>query len=372
MKGKLLLFICLLLVFNMCTSPGDSPTTKLPKPSGKYKLGTQILRLDRDYPDSVVNNLIRRINIQLYYPSNPPGNLPFANYLYDSMLLSSMRNDSYLNLKNEVLNGWAGMKTYSKFNAKISEGVFPLVLLSHGFGMSRVNYTAFAEDLASHGYMVVTVDHPGSGLTVFDKEEILGLVPNPNGPDGKVIEFCNDASFIIDELLRKAEISKHIDKDKIGMMGHSLGGAAALNVDLYDPRFKAVINLDGYAFGRLFSEGVKIPFIAILQNPRGAVEASDSMRRERQKEWKSIVDKSSKDSFVVSINGYMHFDFSDLPFIVPDSIRTKNGGTLKSEIGFSEITRLTQVFFDQYLKGKPVELKDEIRKYREISNVLQD
>jgi dienelactone hydrolase len=355
----------------MCAHPDDVPPTRLPQPSGKYDLGTQILRLEREDRDSLGIIKPRKINIQLYYPTNIRRNLPYMNYFYDSTLLGIMQNDSYLNLEDVILKSWAYEKTHSMINAEIAKGVFPVVLFSHGFGMSRINYTAFAEDLASHGYIVVTIDHPGSGLTVYEKGEHIGLIPNPNGPDGKVVEFCEDASYIISELLQHIEIVKHIDKEKIGMMGHSLGGAAALNVELFDPRFKAAVNFDGYPFGELFNIGVKIPFMAILQRPRGIVEASDSMRRERQKEWQSIVDKSDENSFVISIDGFMHFDFSDLPFLIPDSIRVKNGGILKGDIGFSEISHLTLAFFDKYLKGKPIVIKDHIAKYGEMRDELQ-
>src|SRR4029078_7139052 len=45
-------------------------------------------------------------------------------------------------------------------------GRHPVLLLSHGLGSSTALLTAHATDLASHGYVVVGIDHPGDALPV--------------------------------------------------------------------------------------------------------------------------------------------------------------------------------------------------------------
>ena len=39
-------------------------------------------------------------------------------------------------------------------------GGWPVVLFSTGYGIERQLYTGLVEDLASHGYVVVAIDHP--------------------------------------------------------------------------------------------------------------------------------------------------------------------------------------------------------------------
>ena len=50
------------------------------------------------------------------------------------------------------------------------------------------------------------------------------------GPDRKADEFCKDALYVFQELVKKEIFKSKIDTTVIGMIGHYLGGAAALNV----------------------------------------------------------------------------------------------------------------------------------------------
>ena len=376
MKYRLATLVILVLSILSCEpSSWDKINTPFPKPTGEFMVGTITLLMTKQAKIDSLND--RHINIQVWYPAKVRSKSEYLSpYIPDSSLIAAFKKGDYLNLDSRVLDGWDTLITYAYLRAELNSSTakYPLIILSHGFGMSKNNYSVLSIELASHGYIVAAIDHPGSGLTILPNGETLGLSPNLNGPDGKVDEFCEDAIYVLQELFKKEKFKNKIDTTAIGMIGHSLGGAAALNIGDFDERFKAAINLDGYLFGKAMNEGVKIPFLAILQRPNFQQRSiSDSLKQERRLEWKGIVQRSVVESTVINIDGLMHFDFSDLPFIIPDSVRAKNGGTLPALKEHQILSQLVITFFNLYLKDDSINsLQEIINNFEEVNYEIND
>ncbi|RYP02219.1 hypothetical protein DL764_005899 [Monosporascus ibericus] len=148
---------------------------------------------------------------------------------------------------------------------------YPLVLFSPGLGNTRLLHSAMAQQLASTGYIVVTVDHPyDAGIVTFPDNSTI-LAANIT-TDAQITEALNvrvrDVSFVLDQLHRSSIISKLIpgrtcglDTSRVGIYGHSLGGATAAEAMLSDSRFIGGINLDGTFFGSVINRGLDKPLM---------------------------------------------------------------------------------------------------------------
>jgi predicted dienelactone hydrolase len=95
-----------------------------------------------------------------------------------------------------------------------SPAKLPLILLSHGTGGTAQSLAWFATALASRGYIVVGVNHPGNNAM------------EPYTVQGFTLwwERAKDLSTVLDDILADAEFGPHVDRRRIGAAGFSLGG----------------------------------------------------------------------------------------------------------------------------------------------------
>jgi dienelactone hydrolase len=137
-----------------------------------------------------------------------------------------------------------------------SEEKFPVVIFSHGWGCNHDDYQQLIEELASHGFCVITLNHPFSNFVSY----FSGNFPEAHdsqqeiGEEKAVQEVGNnkkDIEFIIQQI-KEGHIEgfhdflgENINLGSIGVMGHSLGGAAALQTCRSNSSIRAGINLDG-------------------------------------------------------------------------------------------------------------------------------
>ena len=109
-----------------------------------------------------------------------------------------------------------------------TDGPFPLVIYSHGAGGTRYAHSNYTENIASHGYVVVALDHPGDTSV----ERLLGT-----RADGEilVVERPQDVSAVIDAFIDTnrpdtVDFAAAIDPEQIAVTGHSFGGFTSFAV----------------------------------------------------------------------------------------------------------------------------------------------
>lgn len=108
----------------------------------------------------------------------------------------------------------------------------PLVVISHGLAGDRKGFVYIAEHLASHGFAVAGLDHPGS-----DRRQLEELLRGFNSEIAEPTEFSDrprDISYLLDELTRlsvaNGPFANRLDMNRVGIIGHSFGGYTALAV----------------------------------------------------------------------------------------------------------------------------------------------
>ena len=156
---------------------------------------------------------------------------------------------------------------------------YPVAIMRARASAQVANYSTLAEDLASHGYVVVDFDAPyRTNVVVFPEGRVMArrLENNPELAIGaldsarrinKLISaWTGDIKFILDRLQRlndtdsSGKFKGRLDMANVGIFGHSFGGATAAQFCHDDSRCKAGIDVDGAPLGNVVQEGLHRPF----------------------------------------------------------------------------------------------------------------
>jgi dienelactone hydrolase len=243
-------------------------------------------------------------------------------------------------------------------------GGFPLVLFSHGWKGFAAQNTVQALTLASHGFVVVGLQHTyGAIITVFPDGSIAPNNPKalPDGAPQDVYEaaarilvdqWSGDLRYALDYMTSLdretgSPFSNAIDLERVGVYGHSTGGGAAIQFGGSDARVKAVLGQDPYM--RPVSREVLdrgIPEQAFFMFSQ---KWTDDARSRNNELFGKFLPNVPRSLGVISIDGTEHFDFSDLPLFSP--LASELG--LKGPISGVRVSRIVDdyllSFFDETL-----------------------
>ena len=158
----------------------------------------------------------------------------------------------------------------------------PLLVYSHGFMSMRSENVPLAELLASHGYVVVSVDYPLTNRRA------------PGGPTvGDAVNQPGDVRFVIDQMLGWTENERPfagpIDPERIGALGLSLGGLTTTLVTFHprlrDARIRAALSIAGPAalFGERFFASADVPFLMVAGTADAMIDYPTNARPIPQK-----------------------------------------------------------------------------------------
>lgn len=280
----------------------------------------------------------------------------------------------------------------------LPDGSFPLVLFSHGaFGFYGSNLSTY-EELASHGYVVISMDHPyhsfftkdtAGKMVLVDRNFMQSVMTNGNAEDGEIPEeeifqasrdWMNlriaDVNFVLDKIEKTKgmldqdwyvgkdadaqlliQILSKIDHDKIGMMGHSLGGATSVTIGRTRGDVKAVIDLDGTMLGeelscedgqyQYYEEAYPVPLL-MLSNENH----HEDFQQYGTLYVNGLVLANAKDASYTYFKGSGHMNFTDLPLFSPFLASLLGTGDVDAKECIQTINELTLQFFDHYLKGQ--------------------
>lgn len=107
----------------------------------------------------------------------------------------------------------------------------PVIVISHGMAGDRTTFAYLAQYLASHGFAVAVVEHPGISSQRFQRY-FAGLASPPESMES--INQPLDVKYVLDELQRRSQsdlvLQNRLNLQQVGVIGHSHGGYAALSL----------------------------------------------------------------------------------------------------------------------------------------------
>ncbi|MEU9235987.1 hypothetical protein [Streptomyces subrutilus] len=143
-------------------------------------------------------------------------------------------------------------------------GRWLVLVYSPGGGDFRTVGTSLAEDLTSHGRVVVLVDHPGDAsqveLPTGTRKTVLIGPPDEGAFRTMTDTRIADLRHVLDRLAG-LPLAPVMDRDRIGLYGHSAGGTAAVYAAHGEPRVRAVANLEGYLDLHPLTDGCRAPLL---------------------------------------------------------------------------------------------------------------
>ena len=328
----------LILIIFIATIPSIIfPPYEPIKPTGKYQVGTQTYTYTdservETYTDTGDN---RKLNVKLWFPQN-------------------------------------------------AFGKYPLIIFSHGsFGIKTSNESLFNE-LASHGYVVGSIDHTyqclytadkGGHITLMAKSYVQEIV-NQDAHSRKQQSYeyfqkwmnirTRDINFVLNHILAEAKnnvaesVYKLVDTSKIGVMGHSLGGSAALGIGRMRNDVSGVVALESPFMCDI--EGVKddqFVFTAkVYPVPVLNIYSDDSWGY--LDKWPqyagnyALLANTNATAFNVHIRGVGHLTLTDLALSSPflTNLLNRQKSITNTRYCLTTINNLCLEFFDCYLKGE--------------------
>ncbi|HEF1904893.1 TPA: carboxylic ester hydrolase [Bacillus cereus] len=347
------------------------PVFSFEEPTGPHRIGTKLYHWvdhQRNEPYSKNPNNRRELMVQIWYPAAEKSKGDPEPYIRNINELSKGLEKT-LSIPAFAFSHMELVKSHSFMDLQLSdsENHYPILLFSHGFNGFRNQNTFQVEELASQGYIVLSIDHTfDAAATVFPGGRTAYVQPInlTDEGDSHIKLWEEDVSFVLNQIEKLNEndetsfFTGRLDTSRIGMFGHSYGGATAAQILAKDSRVKAAINMDGTLYGEILPEsGIGKPFL--LMNAEEPDEADPFEVRERY--GRGLAGGGM--SMVIPHTD--HTSFTDLHLFSP---LLQSPGENPKEV-HRIINEFSLAFFDQYVKQKDdgSTLKRLITQYPEVN-----
>lgn len=213
-------------------------------------------------------------------------------------------------------------------------GKYPLLVFNHGFGITAGSYQSLFLELVSHGYIVCAIHNPYIADTViFQNDDKLFRKAER---DKIAVDTCfEDLTFVLSSLSQIEHFHGLMDMDRIGILGHSLGGTTSMMLARANHLIKAAAQLDApiedlseYEDG---SVGFDKPFLHLFADKNSFIKTGLKLNN-----FKGLVVGAEHNSFA---------DHEVLEQIIP-FFQQGEPDLAK----YRTIVAIIRTFFDQFLK----------------------
>jgi hypothetical protein len=283
----------LLLTFAISATGQENDPEKsgvrFPELTGPFQVGRaqfHLVDLSRKEVFTAAPDDVRELMVTVHYPAELAAGRSASPYV-DAVSAAALAK-AYL----KPLGLFDLMHSHAVDQARVasSPSGFPLLIFSPGFKTHPLFYTAMLEELASQGFIVASLCHTYSTLvTVFpdgravranDEGTRFEVDKKDSAVEAAKIQEHRDAigevwfadvQFVRDSFARwnrdDALLRGHVDMSRVGIFGHSFGGATAAAAVQRDKRFQAGINLDGSDFSGTRGDEIRDRFLWMCSVP---------------------------------------------------------------------------------------------------------
>lgn len=325
-------------------------------PTGPYHVGYTQHLFNHTIPDDPTSVLLT-----IYYPTlqTPDATIPYLDPI------SAKIFESTIGLQSGILGNlttrlqWQAPTLFNTgFFFQNATSPFPTLIFVPGAALPTVAYTAYLSDLASHGFAVVAIDHPGEppylplpgGGGVYGYPNFASFPPTlADGARVYAYRVSDILAVLSDPYLPSLvrQTGSPFNLTHIGVFGHSIGGAAAAaamaeSESGVNPNLKAGANLDGTFFQLANPATTKLDVGA--RGPFLEVGAENHFNGDPRSDGTWVRFNAAQTGWVreVQVAGTRHLDFSDIPLWIE---LLGQGGVMKGgwvgSGGGKEGTRLT-------------------------------
>ena len=254
------------------------------KPTGSYGVGTCsyhfVDRSRKEKRGKDPRNPFRELMVSVWYPADTKG-------LREPVGIVSDRLARFIK-KESVNKNWfygsgyigVGVKSNAFASAPAIQGYYPVIVFSPGYGCPTHTYTSFFEELASHGFVVVGINHTYTSDPIeFPDGRIIQLDPQAHLVD-EVALRQEDIIFVLQQMAlinkhdEKNVLTGHLDLDRVCFMGHSLGATVSLELGKHEKSCKAVIAMDGMIAD--ITTAYTTPLLLMYNGSHGSHSKNDS------------------------------------------------------------------------------------------------
>ncbi|TCZ78433.1 carboxylic ester hydrolase [Paenibacillus albiflavus] len=361
--------------------PSVLPVFSFEKPTGPYAVGTAVYHwIDEQRRETYSDNPDdkRELMVQFWYPAaTEEGGKEMSTYLQNSSKMAEAISSNMMDLPSFTLSHLGLVKTHSIQEAMLSdsESRYPVLIFSHGMIGYRNQNMFQMEELASHGYIVVGIDYAyEAAASVYpDGRVAMSKIDSSLTSNARyemhIPLWTSDATFVLNQLEKinqndaTGRFTGKLDLERIGMLGHSFGGAVSVQMLQNDSRVKAALSMDGGFYGPPVSnKGLGKPFFMmyaeetysrIMTSYDDVAKQLGGVSRETfEAPRKEYIEKSNNalagGGLSLLIPGSKHASFSDLTLFFPWLGLSGPDPRRDHRI----VNEFSVAFFDRYLKGK--------------------
>lgn len=378
-----------------------SPVFELPEPDGPHRVGVRAFEVADESRRGIFGVPAqdpRRIPVRVWYPAADDAQGPTRPYLDWHSALSFGQN---LARGRHFFAYLSRVDTHSILDAPVKggQGEWPLVLYNHGFWCYPEQNTAMMEQLASHGYVVASIGHPGDAIEARfadgsavqpyqDPDEnhyaklmegtkaFMGAPTQDARMEGlkrfeaasmahrigtSAVTWRDDNLFVF-EALRAGRIPEAVrdvagaaDYTKLGVVGMSFGGSTAPSVCQALEECKASINLDGETFDfSMYNAEMRAPFLMLLTGQRfNDAQLDDSGVNPTDYAYERWAHTGERDDIVrMRVASLQHLGLLDPILSASRPWNEEMYGTIEGRRGVALFGDAVLQFFDQHVRGR--------------------